>query len=325
MVEHRFSQETLATSPLGAKVSIRIQKTPAIPLQIRAMKETNIQQHAMDAWSTAWKLKSILGLWLWFRILHDLVISIDDPTQKTIARMFPGLSKFQMILSAWAEQTSHEVEGEDGPGRSELPVGNWINLCIEFSKLIASNTVALCKIGVNSSVFAHSMDEVQQRFVGITHGEFDAPAVRFTFKQHLTETTKLICSLTELIELLETAPATALKIPKEPDDEQYKHSSDFVSVVWDGEPYTFSRGQQAESIRLLWQAWENQTPVLAEKDIAIEIDAENNNFQLAKVFRRKKSGGGYKFHPAWRTMIQSAGKGTFQLVSKNNRPRNAES
>jgi hypothetical protein len=317
MIQDRFSPEYLGTLTLGAKVPIRIQKTPAIPSQVRAMNETNMRQHATDAWSTAWKLKNILTLWHWFQILHELAICIDGPTQRAISRMFPDLGKFQMILAAWADLKSHEAKGDDSC-RSRFPVGDWFDLYRAFRNLIASHTKALCKIGVNLTVLAQSADEVQQRFVGVTDGDFDLSALKFGYdKQKLNETSILIGSLSELIKLLETAPATAVMIPKESvDKEQYKHSPDFTSVVWEGQSYTFTRGQQAECIRLLWQAWENNTPVLAEKDIGSTIEAENNNFQLSKVFRKKKKGGGYEHHPAWGTMIQKANKGSFQLAAK---------
>lgn len=97
----------------------------------------------------------------------------------------------------------------------------------------------------------------------------------------------------------------------------YKHSDDFISVTWAGKQYSFSRGHQADSVRRLWEAMDNRTPALHEKDIAIAIDADNGNFRLNHVFRKKASGGGYQNHPAWGTMIQKAdGKGTYQLAPK---------
>ena len=38
-----------------------------------------------------------------------------------------------------------------------------------------------------------------------------------------------------------------------------RHSPDFRSVVWQGEPFTFT-ASQAAVVALLWRAWSNGTP-----------------------------------------------------------------
>lgn len=93
-----------------------------------------------------------------------------------------------------------------------------------------------------------------------------------------------------------------------------EHSEDFTSVLWSGERYSFSKGQQADAVRELWLAWEQHTPTLSEKTIGELIGSSDDNFQLAKIFRRRKKTGGYDRHPAWGTMIQRAHKGVYQLV-----------
>jgi hypothetical protein len=92
------------------------------------------------------------------------------------------------------------------------------------------------------------------------------------------------------------------------------HSEDFTSVNWYGTDYRFTKGLQAESVRALWEAWENKTPTLSQETIGKRAGSSASSFQLAKVFRRKKKRGGYSPHPAWGTMIQPGAKGTYQLI-----------
>lgn len=93
------------------------------------------------------------------------------------------------------------------------------------------------------------------------------------------------------------------------------HSEDFTSVNWYGTRYAFTKGSQAESIRVLWTAWENGGHSLAQETIGSKIGSNATNFELAKVFRRRRASGGYEPHPAWGTMIQQDTKGSYRLVS----------
>jgi hypothetical protein len=102
-------------------------------------------------------------------------------------------------------------------------------------------------------------------------------------------------------------------------------SEDFTSVIWFGTPFTFSKGMQAESVRLLWEAWAKKTPTLSEKTIGDKIGSSADGFQLAKVFRTKKQTRGHTVHPAWGTMIQRAGKGIYQLLPPDKTHSNQES
>lgn len=93
------------------------------------------------------------------------------------------------------------------------------------------------------------------------------------------------------------------------------HSEDFTSVNWFGTRHTFSKGLQAESVRALWAAWQNGNHSLSQATIAEKIGTSADDFQLSKVFRRRRSDGpGYEQHPAWGTMIQREEKGTYSLV-----------
>ena len=97
------------------------------------------------------------------------------------------------------------------------------------------------------------------------------------------------------------------------------HSEDFTSVVWFKTPFKFAKGLQAESVRVLWEAWENKTPTLSEKTIGDKVGSSAVCFQLAKVFRTKKKGGGHITHPAWGTMIQALARACTNLFRQARR------
>lgn len=94
------------------------------------------------------------------------------------------------------------------------------------------------------------------------------------------------------------------------------HSPDFTSVDWYGTRYTFAKGNQARTVMVLWEVWKSGGHSLTQETIGERIDSSANRFELSKVFRRRKSvGRGYDPHPAWGTMIQQDGKGSYRLVS----------
>jgi hypothetical protein len=92
------------------------------------------------------------------------------------------------------------------------------------------------------------------------------------------------------------------------------HSDDFTSVNWYSTQYQFTTGLQAESVRLLWEAWENGTPSLSEQTIREKTGSCNDRFRLEHVFKpTNKSTGRREAHPAWGTMIRRVRKGVFAL------------
>ena len=99
------------------------------------------------------------------------------------------------------------------------------------------------------------------------------------------------------------------------------HSPDFTSVNWFGTRYTFTKGNQAESVRVLWEAWEKGRHSLSQETTREKIySAAEKQFRLSHVFRRRLPNGGYGQHPAWGTMIKQAEKGCYHLQpSENNR------
>ncbi|HEV3238224.1 MAG TPA: hypothetical protein VGZ25_14635 [Gemmataceae bacterium] len=92
------------------------------------------------------------------------------------------------------------------------------------------------------------------------------------------------------------------------------HSADFTTVKWFGTVYQFAKGQQADSVRVLFEAWKNGTPSLSEKTIGEMIGSSNDQFRLEHTFKpTNKKTGKREAHPAWDTMIKSAGRGIFVL------------
>lgn len=93
------------------------------------------------------------------------------------------------------------------------------------------------------------------------------------------------------------------------------HSEDFTSVRWRSAEYRFAKGLQAESIRALWEAWENGTPSLSEKTIGEKAGSSNDRFRLEHVFKpSNKNTGKREPNSAWGTIIKPAGKGLFKLA-----------
>ena len=102
--------------------------------------------------------------------------------------------------------------------------------------------------------------------------------------------------------------------PKTPETPRPTHSPDFTSVDWFGTRYTFAKGNQAESVRVLWEAWASGGHSLSQETIGDRIGSTAARFELSKVFRRKTTDGGYEPHPAWGTMIQQDSKGSYRLA-----------
>ncbi|MBX3442855.1 MAG: hypothetical protein KF774_10645 [Planctomyces sp.] len=93
----------------------------------------------------------------------------------------------------------------------------------------------------------------------------------------------------EAVVIMEAQPAGA------------SHSPDFRSVNWFGQAHSFTP-KQAAIVKVLWDAWENRTPVLGEAYIVETAEIEGS--RVAPIYRQ---------HGAWKTMIVSAGKGMLRL------------
>jgi len=95
------------------------------------------------------------------------------------------------------------------------------------------------------------------------------------------------------------------------DNQQPSHSEDFTSVDWFGQRYEFSRGQQADCVKVLWEEWERGEHSLGQDTIAESIGTEARRFRLDHVFRLRD--GSRRMHPAWGTMIVRVSEGVYRL------------
>jgi hypothetical protein len=84
-----------------------------------------------------------------------------------------------------------------------------------------------------------------------------------------------------------------------------RHSIDFRSVYWWGTKYVFTKNQAAV-VKLLWEAWENDTREVGGDTLLTEADCETG--RLDHIFDLGK-------HPAWRTMIRTGSRqGSYRLA-----------
>ena len=77
------------------------------------------------------------------------------------------------------------------------------------------------------------------------------------------------------------------------------HANDYSWVIWFGTRHAFAQGNQAQSVRVLWEHWERSGHKdgcgCSERAIGEQIGNDSDYFRLATVFRG---------HPAWGTMIK---------------------
>lgn len=126
------------------------------------------------------------------------------------------------------------------------------------------------------------------------HGEGDRVTQRDLAVENGEILRKWVVAEIERAESLANDPATA----------DTAHSTDFRSVRWFGRPYTFT-ATQAACVQVLWQNWEQGTPVISELTILDQAGSAGD--RLRDVFDKGK-------HSAWGTMIRPGGKGVFQLA-----------
>ncbi|MHB1157129.1 MAG: hypothetical protein ACYC26_09850 [Phycisphaerales bacterium] len=92
------------------------------------------------------------------------------------------------------------------------------------------------------------------------------------------------------------------------------HASDFTSVEWGGQRYSFNK-TQADCVRLLWEEWQAGRHGLSEKTIGDQIGSGSDSYRLLHTFRVKAGGT----HPAWGVMIQAVGKGIYALCAPDHK------
>lgn len=112
------------------------------------------------------------------------------------------------------------------------------------------------------------------------------------------------------------ATAAAQRTVRQPDQSAFCHADDFTWVIWCGQHFKFTKGNQSECVRLLWAAWEQSGRRdgcgMSEKTLGELAGSSSDNFRIAPCFRK---------NPALGTMIRSSGRGSFglfRLESQNN-------
>lgn len=122
-------------------------------------------------------------------------------------------------------------------------------------------------------------------------------------------------SLIESLTGESTGPSTSL--PEQPAGQQstesvspgplpdFRHSADFQSVHWYGQDYSFTP-LQAACVRVLWEHWEEGTPIVGQQTILDKADSAGN--RLRDIFRKNQVS-----HAAWGTMIVQVAKGRYRL------------
>lgn len=78
-------------------------------------------------------------------------------------------------------------------------------------------------------------------------------------------------------------------------DSTCAHSADFRSVIWHGQPYSFTP-TQAAIVKQLWAAHQNGTPELGGQTLLEGADSQSGD--LSQLFHR---------HRAWGSMIVPGG------------------
>jgi hypothetical protein len=206
----------------------------------------------------------------------------------------------------------------------------------------ASESIDLVELAIGSAQaqsLAHRLAELEQKrswFAGQMaevayswNDERDLESLvvideyRKNLKHAAWDVCRFINSLLSLIEQQRIRIPLAITPPgkdQEQEDESVSlnkkcsHSTDFTSVNWFGTQYSFTKGQQAEAVRVLWTAWENGGHSLSQETISGIIKSDDNRFQLRKVFRQKGGDAKGQQHPAWGTMIKEASKGVYMLA-----------
>lgn len=93
---------------------------------------------------------------------------------------------------------------------------------------------------------------------------------------------------------------------------RFAHADDFTWIVFAGQHYNFTKGNQSEAIRALWGSWEKggrrDGCGLSEKTIGEKCGTSSDSFRLAHVFRG---------HAAFTTIIRTVSKGVFALFAES--------
>src|SRR5689334_11318560 len=85
--------------PRGLKTTIDFEDEPPLPAPIAAIDHQDLRRRARETWSVSFRLETVLRLWNNFNALLSMRLSIDDSSQEKISGLFPGLDKYQDVLT----------------------------------------------------------------------------------------------------------------------------------------------------------------------------------------------------------------------------------
>lgn len=83
---------------------------------------------------------------------------------------------------------------------------------------------------------------------------------------------------------------------------QVRHSQDYRSVLWHGNPHYFSPAQSL-IIKTLWEAYLNQTPRVGSRHLLLSADMMSD--KISDLF---------KGHSSWKDMLRTDSKGVYWLA-----------
>src|SRR3954467_5333545 len=88
--------------PRGLPARLGLEDQPPFPGPIEAIADPALRQRTREVWTTAFRLESILRIWMSFPTLYEMGLSIDSSTQERVSRLFPELNGLGSTLTRLA-------------------------------------------------------------------------------------------------------------------------------------------------------------------------------------------------------------------------------
>lgn len=157
-----------------------------------------------------------------------------------------------------------------------------------------------CSLTGKTSDSAHQMalDVGAAAVLALEDGEFDSWQVEFG-RLH-----EMICEEAREVRWPLNERADAAENERTAEVSSVRHSPDFRSVYWFGEPYSFT-ANQAPVVRMLYENWRAETFDVGDETLLAAVDSEAPPQRLSVLFRNSS---------AWNTMIVAGDtKGTHRL------------
>jgi hypothetical protein len=179
---------------LGVQTSIELDRPPAVPRKIRAIRDRALRERATAAWKAALQLERVIRLWGHFKILGLHGQRLDRASEARVKKFYPALEKLCGVLDVFAPQErtpaqESEVlkEQEKMSGIVRRPTndysaverkqlmrpGTLYGLVEAFRRLLESNGRALYLAGVKSGFFGRTERDVVNALTLITKINID--------------------------------------------------------------------------------------------------------------------------------------------------------